>query len=252
MAKDYFSAQSGAYRQFRPGYPASLFEFLLGALPAHACIWDCATGNGQAAVAIGAHAATVVATDQSRAQLAHATEAAGVHYVEALAEATPLRTGSIDLVTVAQALHWFDFEPFYGEVRRVLKPGGLFAAWTYSFLSVSAQLGADIDRAIRAFYHDVIGPYWPPERRWVDERYRSIPFPFESMPTPAYTIEVAWNLEALLGYVSSWSAVQRYKDDRGRDPVPLLRARLAPLWEDPAVEQRLEWPLDLRLGRVSS
>ncbi len=249
MPRDYFSAQSDAYRRFRPTYPAALFDFLSRDLPQGAAVWDCATGNGQAAAALSRHAAIVVATDQSGAQLARAATARGVYYAKALAEAAPLARGSMDLVTVAQALHWFDFERFYAEVRRVLKPGGLLAAWTYSFLSVSPQLGAEADAAIRAFYHDVIGAYWPPERRWVDEHYRTIPFPFTPLPAPEFSIDISWDLDALLGYVSSWSAVQRYKDARGRDPVPALRARLATVFGDPASRRRLAWPLDLRLGR---
>ena len=250
MQKDYFSAQSDAYKLFRPLYPESLFAFLSQGLPADAVVWDCATGNGQAAIGLSRNAATVVASDQSRAQLGKARSATSVHYVQAFAEAMPLGDRAVDLVMVAQALHWFDFDSFYAEVRRVLKPNGRIAAWTYSILSVSPQLGVDLDAAIRWFYHDVIGPYWPSERRWVDDQYRSIPFPFIDIDTPSFTIEVDWDLPAILGYIGSWSAVQLYKDARNIDPVDSLAERLSPIWGEPADRRRLNWRLDLRCGQL--
>ena len=250
MSNDYFSTQSTAYKQYRPTYPTELFDFLRGHLGPDAVVWDCATGNGQAAMAFSGAVGAVVATDQSYAQLARTMPAKAVHYVQALAEAAPLPSASVDLVTVAQALHWFDFDGFYREAKRVLKPGGLIAVWTYSFLSVSPQLGAGIDAAVRWFYYDVIGPYWPAERRWVDDQYRSIPFPFTEVTSPGFAIETAWGLATLLGYIGSWSAVQRYKDGRGHDPVPQLGARLAPLWGAPGAARRLSWPLRLRVGRA--
>ena len=252
MQKDYFSTQSKSYKLYRPEYPAALFNFLTGSLPADPFIWDCATGSGQAAVALQRHAAgTVVASDQSRAQLGNAPRENSVHYVQALAEAMPLADHTVDLVTIAQALHWFDFERFYAEVRRVLKPNGRIAAWTYSFLSVSPQLGPEIDAAVRWFYTDAIGPYWPSERRWVDDHYRSIPFPFTDLDTPSFSIKVDWDLSAILGYIGSWSAVQRYKDAEGVDPVAQLAARMLPLWGEPTAARRLSWDLALRLGQLA-
>jgi SAM-dependent methyltransferase len=147
-------------------------------------------------------------------------------------------------------LHWFDFDRFYAEARRVLKPGGRIAVWTYSFLSVSAQLGPDIDAAVRWYYHDVVGPYWPPERRWVDDEYRTIPFPFRPLDLPSLTIDVNWRLDALLGYLASWSATQRYRDATGQDPMPSLRQRLLPLWGRADAERRLSWPLSIRFGVI--
>ena len=251
MQKDYFSTQSESYKLYRPEYPDKLFTFLTEHLPSDAVIWDCATGSGQAAVALRRYAGTIVASDQSRAQLANAPRENSVHYVQALAEAMLLASHTIDLVTIAQALHWFDFERFYAEVRRVLKPTGRIAAWTYSFLSVPPQLGADIDAAVRWFYNDMIGPYWPIERRWVDDHYRSIPFPFSDLDTPSFVIEVDWDLRATLGYIGSWSAVQRYKDAESIDPVELLAARILPLWGEETSVRRLRWNLALRLGRLA-
>lgn len=250
MGKDYFSGQAALYSRFRPRYPAALFDYLCADLDEDALVWDCATGNGQAAVAIAGRGRPVVATDLSRAQLAHARRAQGVHYVCALAEATPLRTGSVALVTVAQALHWFDFERFHAEVRRVLRPGGRIAAWTYSFMAVSAQLGAALDAELRTFYRDVVGPFWPPERRWVDEAYRTVPFPYEPVGAPEFAIALSWDLAGLLGYLSSWSATQRLIEATGKDPLPALAARLAPLWGAPGEERAIRWPLGLRVGRT--
>jgi SAM-dependent methyltransferase len=250
MEKDYFSAQSADYKAFRPHYPAALFDFLCRDLAPRAIVWDCATGNGQAALVLQQYADTVLATDQSAAQLKHASRHPKVHYIRAFAEAIPVADHSINMVTIAQALHWFDFERFYAEVRRVLVPGGLIAAWTYSFLSVTDQLGNDVDTAIRWFYHDIVGPYWPPERRWVDEQYRSIPFPFDEVTAPEISFDVMWDLPAILGYMGSWSAVQQYTAATGQDPMPMLAKRLEPLWGEAGIKRPLHWSLALRAGVV--
>lgn len=252
MSKDYFSAQADRYVAFRPHYPDALFTALCRDLPADALVWDCATGNGQAATMLGRRVSRVIGSDQSAAQLRHAVPHEHVHYVQAAAEVMPLRDASVDLITVAQALHWFDFDRFYAEVARVLKPGGLLAAWTYSFLSVIPQLGADIEQVLRRFYHDVVGPYWPAERRWVDEAYRTIPFPYAMFDIGEFTIDVAWNLASVAGYVSSWSATQRYVAATGHDPLPSLVRQLASSWGPPADTRRLRWPLGIRAGRASA
>lgn len=250
MSKDYFSTQSATYRQFRPTYPAALFDALATHLPAGARVLDCATGNGQAARAWHGRGVRVVASDLSFAQLSHAEDSTDIHYVQCRAEHAPFADRSFDLITIAQALHWFDFDAFYAEARRLLKPTGLLAAWTYSFLEVSRQLGADIDATVRWFYHDIIGSYWPPERRWVDEQYRTIPFPLNDLAVPSLTIELDWRLDDVLGYLGSWSAVALYRQHQGHDPVPLVAEKLRLLW--PADESRhVSWPLDLRLGSFS-
>ncbi len=250
MKKDYFSAQAERYVAFRPHYPDALFDALCGELPADALVWDCATGNGQAAVMLGRRVAHVIGSDQSAAQLRHARAHAHVSYVQAYAELMPLPARSVDLITVAQALHWFDFERFYAEAARVLKPGGIIAAWTYSFLTVMPLLGDDIERVLRRFYHDVVGPHWPAERRWVDEAYRSIPFPFAAFDIGEFSIELAWDLASVLGYVSSWSATQRYIAATDTDPLPALAGELAGVWGDPATVRHVQWPLSIRAGRV--
>ena len=250
MSKDYFSVQADRYVAFRPHYPDALFEALCRDLPANALVWDCATGNGQAATMLGRRVVQVIGTDQSAAQLGNAIPHEHVRYVQAYAEAMPLQDHCVDLITVAQALHWFDFDRFYAEAARVLKPGGVIAAWTYSFLSVLPQLGGDLERGLRGFYHDVVGPYWPAERRWVDECYRTIPFPFAAIELAEFVIEVDWNLASVVGYVSSWSATQRYLTATGNDPIPALFERLSASWGAPANTRSLRWALSIRAGRT--
>ncbi len=243
--KDHFSAQATDYARYRPDYPAGLFAWLAGLAPARDAAWDCGTGSGQAAVALAAHFARVVATDPSRSQLEHAEPRPNIDYRCASAEVSLLDTASIDLVTVAQAIHWFDLEKFYAEVKRVLKPGGVIAAWTYTLLDVEAG----IDELLQDFYRNVVGPYWPPERKMVDDRYRSLPFPFDPIAAPAFDIRTVWTRDDLLGYLGTWSATRACMKATGADPLVEFARRLAPLWPDPAQQKTLRWPLHLRVGR---
>lgn len=245
--KDHFSAQSAAYRRYRPGYPPELVAFVAGCAPARSLAVDCATGNGQAAVALAEHFERVVAVDASRAQLERATRHPRVDYVCTPAERLPVADGSVDLVAAAQAAHWFDFERFYAECRRVLSPDGVFAAWTYETFRVDPQVDACVGR----FYHGVVGPYWPPERRYVEAGYRTLPFPWREIPAPGFQLETRWDLDTLMGYLATWSSVQRYKEAHGgRDPLPALRRELAPLWVVDETERLVAWPIHLRVGRA--
>lgn len=243
--KDHFSSQATDYARFRPNYPAELFAWLAGIAPARGTAWDCGTGSGQAAVGLAAHFEQVIATDPSRKQLDHAEPHPRVDYRVASAEVSLLDTASIDLVTVAQAIHWFDLDKFYAEAKRVLKPGGIIAAWTYTLLDVEAG----IDELLTDCYKNVVGPYWPPERRMVDDRYRTLPFPFEPIGSPAFEIRTEWSRGDLLGYLGTWSATQAYMKAKGVDPLVEFSRRLALLWPDPALIKTLRWPLHLRVGR---
>ena len=245
--KDHFSRQAPDYARYRPSYPAGLFAWLAQIAPATTAAWDCGTGSGQAAIGLAAHFQRVIATDPSRKQLDHAEPHPRIDYRVASAEVSLLDTASVDLVTVAQAIHWFDLEKFYVEARRVLKPGGVIAAWTYTLLDVEAG----IDELLADFYRNVVGPYWPPERRKVDDRYRSLPFPFEPLVPPALEIRTEWSRTDLLGYLGTWSATQAYMKAKERDPLPEFGRRLVPLWPDPALIKTLRWPLHLRVGRAS-
>jgi SAM-dependent methyltransferase len=243
--KDHFSRQSAAYRRYRPGYPPALFDYVAARAPDRHLAVDCATGNGQAAVGLARHFESVLAVDGSTSQLANARPRTGVHYAVAVAERLPVRERSVALVAAAQAAHWFDFDRFHAECRRVLVPGGVLAVWTYEKFRVDGAVDAVIDR----FYTDVVGRYWPPERRYVEQGYRTLPFPWREEAVPDFGLETGWGLEEVMGYLATWSAVQHYKDQLGRDPLPELRAQLVALW--PAAEtRRLRWPVHLRVGRA--
>ncbi|TCJ14961.1 class I SAM-dependent methyltransferase [Parasulfuritortus cantonensis] len=243
---DHFAPVSGAYADFRPRYPAALFDWLAEQAPARALAWDCACGSGQASVDLAARFARVVATDASEKQLAGAQAHPHVEYRQAPAEASGLADASADLVTVAQALHWFDRPRFYAEVRRVLRPGGLLAVWTYGVQRVDdLRVNAHVQR----FYHDVVGPYWPPERALVESGYRDLEFPFAELAVPAFAMTTHWRLARLLGYFRSWSATGRYLAAVGRDPVAALADEIAGAWGDPEVARQVTWPLAVRVGR---
>ena len=246
MATDHFGKVAATYADHRPAYPAALFDWLAGQCRQHTLAWDCGAGSGQASVGLAKHFSRVLATDMSEAQLAHATPDPRIAYRVALAEDSGLPDASADLVTVAQALHWFDLGPFYREVRRVLKPGGLLAAWSYGIMTLE---GEEATAILQGFYHQVIGPYWPPERHHVETGYRELPFPFERIAAPDLAMEADWTLAHLLGYLRSWSACARYRDAHGSDPVDALSGLLAPHWDHPQATRRVSWPLSLLAGR---
>lgn len=244
-AADHFSAQAAGYARHRPTYPQELFAWLVGQSAGRQLAWDCATGNGQAAVALAEHFDQVWATDLSAAQIAQASPHPRIHYRTAEATSSGLDAASCDLVSVAQALHWFCHEDFYAEVERVLKPGGLLAAWTYTLLRVDPAIDACIGR----FYTAVIGPYWPAERRWVDLGYAGMPFPYPDIPAPAFEIRLEWTLADLLDYLRTWSASQAYLRQHGSDPTQAVAAELAAAWGAAEQARTVTWPLRLRCGR---
>lgn len=244
---DHFSAMAADYARFRPRYPAALFAYLAEIVRAHERVWDCGAGSGQASRALAQHFVQVIATDASAEQIAAAEPHAGIEFRVAPAEASGLEAASIDLVTVAQALHWFDFDAFYREVRRVLRPGGALAVWSYGVMQVE---GEAVDALLLRFYRETVGPYWPPERRLVEERYVNVPFPFEELSPPAFELERQLKFEQLCGYLRSWSATGRFVAQRGFDPVVELEEQLGPLWGDARRERRIRWPLTLRVGRA--
>ena len=244
--KDYFSAGSDNYARFRPTYPAALFAFLAECAPARRAAWDCATGNGQAAVALAPHFETVIATDASAQQLTAATPATNVEYRIATAETSGLGSSSVDLITVAQAFHWFDADAFFAEAERVLGRDGVLALWCYEICSVSP----DCDRCIDRLYRDITGPYWTAERDLVEAGYRSFVLPGAELDAPAFAMQADWSVDAMLGYLRTWSAGRRYAEVHGEDPVTLVEDELRSAWGDG--ERCVKWPLSVRLCRLNT
>ncbi len=242
--KDHFSKQSAEYAQYRPGYPNELFAYLASITPEHELAVDCATGNGQAAVGLARHFERVIAIDRSAEQLAHAPHHPKITYRLGSAEAIGLPTRSVDLVATAQALHWFALDPFYDEVRRVLKPGGVFAAWTYYLNTITPA----IDAIIRHYHDEILRTYWPPERKFLTDGYRSLPFPFRELTPPRIEMVSEWTLDHLIGYLRSWSATQRYIDQNNANPLDLITQKLSDAWGSPTEMRRISWPLTLRIG----
>lgn len=244
-AKDNFSAQANEYAQFRPGYPPELFDWLYSHCKGYSKAWDCATGNGQAAVNIAAKFKVVYATDLSISQLEKSIRADNIIYSQGKAEETDFPDNSFDLITVAQALHWLDHERFFNEVKRVAKNGALFAAWGYGLLNITPE----IDKLIHKFYKDVIGPYWDKERRHIDNHFADIPFPFEELPCPGFAMHYNWTAEHMMGYLNSWSAVQHYIREKGSNPVDIIKDDLERAWG--TGERHVIFPIFMRAGIIT-
>jgi len=242
--KDHFSGHSASYATYRPTYPDALFSFLADCCVQHNLAWDCATGNGQAARALTPFFDKVIATDASSAQIDATEGDPKVDYRIAPAESSGLDDASIDLITVAQALHWFDIPGFLNEAQRVLIPSGVLAVWSYERCLVDP----DCDQLIHELYADVVGPYWPPERKLVEEGYQSIELPMPSISSPEFAMKADWSVEEMLGYLLTWSASQRYLKDLGSDPLARIEDGLRTLWGKGRRE--VVWPMNVRLGRV--
>jgi Methyltransferase domain len=241
---DHFTPLAERYAAFRPAQPGEVIAYAASLAPRHDLAWDCATGNGQAAIGLAAAFARVVATDASAAQIAHALAHPRVTYRVAPAEASGLPDASVDLVTVAEALHWFDLGAFYREVQRVAARGAAIVVWSYGFMHVDDPA---VDPLLEELSRETLGPDWPPEVRLIEEGYRTIPFPFDEVTPPAFTMTASWTLPQLLGYVRTWSALPRHQRRTGRDPVAGLEPRLLRAWPDPA-PRVVRWPLGVRAG----
>ncbi|HVE78686.1 MAG TPA: class I SAM-dependent methyltransferase [Gemmatimonadaceae bacterium] len=245
--RDHFSGTAAGYATFRPRYPDALFSYLAGVAARRGLVWDCGCGTGQAATSLARHFARVVATDASVAQVAHAARDPRVAYAVARAEESPLPSGAADLVTVAQAIHWFDLEAFYAEARRVLAPGGVLAIWMYGDATIDLPAADDF---LQRFSRDAMGPFWPAEREVIHAGAGALAFPFDEIDTPRFDMTQLWTLRHLAGYVRTWSATARYVAARREDPVVRLERALGAVWGDPATPRRVRWPLSLRVGRV--
>lgn len=242
---DHFSRVAGHYAAARPTYPSELFAWLASVCPRRQLAVDVGAGTGQATVALASHFSRVVGTDLSDKQVVNAQAAPNVEYLVSPAEHLPVAAASVDLLTVAQALHWFDLGRFWPEVKRVLAPTGVVAVWTYGLLSVE---GAEVDAVVQDFYRNVVGPWWPPGREHVENGYADLSFPFTPIEAPLFDMEVQWDLPGFLNYVRSWSATGALIAKTGQDPLPQLERQLEPLWGS---ARKVSWPLGLRAGKLA-
>jgi SAM-dependent methyltransferase len=245
--KDHFSRQAPDYAKFRPRYPHELFGYLGSVASSRHLAWDCGTGNGQAAVGLASVFNRVIATDASEKQITNAEPHEGVEYRVAPAEDSGINSGTVDLIMVAQALHWFDLDRFYAEVRRVLKLSGVLAASAYNLLHVEPA----IDEIVNRYYYEVVGPFWPPERKLV-ENFADLPFPFHEIDAPKFEMTAQWNLEHLVGYLRTWSSTQRFIAAKRLDPLTQIADELRGAWEAPQQRRKVVWPLVLRVGVTPS
>ncbi|STX42851.1 ubiquinone/menaquinone biosynthesis methyltransferase [Legionella donaldsonii] len=244
----HFNQQTANYLNFRPNYPNSLYQYLSSLAKTHDCAWDCGTGNGQAAVALTNYFEEIIATDVNQAQLDVAPRQQAISYLNCPAEHTPILANSVDLITIAQALHWFNFDLFYKEVRRVSKPEAMIAAWCYSLGKFDVTV---LDESITELYETVLGDeYWPKERRFIDDEYRTIPFPFEKLAAPTFVIEKNMDFAQLIGYLNTWSAVKEYQKREQRNPINLVFKKLESAWGDSQKQRKIHWPLHLLVAPV--
>lgn len=243
--KDNFSSSSGNYAKYRPEYPQELFDFIGTLVKDKSCAWDCGTGNGQVAAELAELFEQVMATDISVSQLENAVRKPNISYSVQPAERTDFPDGFFDLVIVAQAIHWFDFEVFYEEVKRTAKPDAYLVATGYGLLSISPE----IDAVVLRFYNEIIGPYWDAERKYIDENYLTIPFPFEEIAVPAIENRLEWTFDHLIGYLETWSAVKHYIRENQQNPIELIRTELRKAWGETKTRNVI-FPLLLRVGKV--
>lgn len=242
--KDHFSGHSNAYEKYRPDYPPALYAWLAGQCPARRLAVDVATGNGQAAVGLAEYFDAVVGLEPSAAQLQQARRHPRVEYRQEPAEAMSLATASADLIVAAQAAHWFDWQAFIAGAGRILRPGGILAIWSYGLFECDPA----VDRVVANFSRDVVGPWWPRERRHVEEGYRELVPPFPALDAPRFEMQADWEFEAVLGYLGTWSAVRRAAIRTHRDPLAVLAGPLQRVWGKGV--RRVRWPLVLRAHRV--
>lgn len=245
MTKDAFSNHAFEYSKFRPSYPPELFDHILSLVPNRDVAWDCATGSGQVAFELAKYFKEVKATDISNTQLEHAKMAPNIEYIKAPAEETPFENCSFDLITIAQALHWFEFDKFFAEAERVSDFDGIIAIWGYE----RSQVNEDIDAIFLDFYQNVVGDHWPEERAYIENMYETIEMPFEKRRNPDFKITVNWNLEEYIGYIRTWTAVQRYIEEHGEDPTVTLQERMTDHWPNTEIKE-VTFPLFLFLGTV--
>lgn len=226
--KDNFSKQAETYSQFRPTYPNDFISRITSFVEQKEIAWDCGTGNGQVATMLSNPFQNVVATDISQNQLSHAPKLPNIEYKLEPAESTSIENNSVDLITVAQAIHWFNFDSFFKEANRVLKKNGVIAIFGYPLFTT----GTSIDKIISYLYHEVLDTFWDPERKYIEEEYSAIPFPFSKIELPETYMKYDWTFDQMIGYLRSWSAVQHYISETKKDPIENIRGELKQHWPD--------------------
>lgn len=241
--KDNFSKQAVDYSKFRPQYPDEMIEYIISFVNNKSTALDLATGNGQVAHKLSAYFKKVFATDISQKQLDNAIQADNIMYSKESAEKTSFENRQFDLIVVAQAVHWFDFDSFYKEIYRILKPEGIFAVMGYGLFSTNP----DSDKILRTFYYDIVGSYWDAERKYLDENYETIPFPFEEIPAQKFQNEFTWSFEILIGYLQTWSSVQHYISKKNQNPIDMIYDELKASWQKN--DKKVKFPLLLRIGK---
>lgn len=244
--KDNFSKQADRYAKYRPQYPKELYDFLANQISPKKVAWDCGTGNGQVATQLAAFFQQVIATDASASQLAYATPLPNLEYRVATAERSGLAANSVNLITVAQAIHWFDVEKFYQEVRRVATEEAIIAVWGYGLLTISVAL----DELLHHLYSAILGTYWDTERRHLDLAYQTIPFPFATLEAPTFVMQISWNLADLLGYLNTWSSVQKFIAVNHSNPLAKIENDLQQIWGEVQTSRPVQWEVYLKVGRV--
>ena len=247
MAKDLFSKQSDLYARYRPGYPKELYDHILSFVKNKNIAWDCATGNGQAEVVLADHFKKIIATDISPEQIEKAKAKDNIEYLVCPAESTPFDENTFDLVTVAQAYHWIKWDEFKDEVTRVCKPGAIIAVWVYYAHTTGDK---KVDDAVHDFYEDITRSYWDYERKFVDDMYSTVEFDYELLPPKIFETILEWQREDLVGYISSWSAIQKYIKVNGHSPVPLIEKAINELWPEGEIK-KVTFPIYLKSGRVT-
>lgn len=243
--KDNFSKQSKLYSIYRPVYPKTLYETLLKDVKNKNIAWDCATGNGQVASELSNYVGQIYATDISQSQLDNAIKKDNIIYSVSSAEKTSFADNYFDLITVAQALHWFNFEEFNKEVKRIGNKNGIIAVWGYSLIKISS----DIDKIVFRYYKDKMGPYWDNERRFIDEEYKNIPFPFDNVKKQKFEINLEWNLNDFEGYLNTWSALQHFMKKNNYNPVSEIISELKPFWKEDE-NKKITFPVFFQSGKI--
>ena len=243
--KDYFSTQSDKYAKFRPTYPTDFFNYLNSIIPKKDNAWDCGTGSGQIAFELAKTFGNINATDISQSQIDNAQKSDKIKYSVQPAEKTNFDNDTFDLIIVAQAIHWFDFRKFYTEVKRTGKDNAKLCVVGYGLIQITSQ----IDYIIKEFYVNVIGKYWDKERKYIDENYGTIPFPFDEIKTPKFENKHQWNLEHLIGYLNTWSAVRHFIKENGKNPINKLETQLKQYWKKGEIKE-VKFPILLRIGKI--